>query len=142
MKKRLLLLLMYICSFVCSVTPLVIYFLANWDKYVKSYEDGVKLSLGGIICVALVLLKISGRMHMPSSTVTLGIILILSYLLRSITDDLIVFSFIALISDITDKIFFSIPIKRIKEGIIIDRGADATAKRVEEIVARYYRGGV
>ena len=133
---------MHICSFICSIAPLVIYFAVNSEKYVKTYEDGIKLCLGGIICAAIVLLKALGKLKMPSSTVTLGIILILSYLLRSITDDLIIFSFIALVSDLGDRLLFGLPIKKLRESILIDKGADATAKRVEEIMERYYRGGV
>ena len=100
------------------------------------------MCLGGIICAAIVLLKALGKLKMPSSTVTLGIMLILSYLLRSITDDLIIFSFIALVSDLGDRLLFGLPIKKLRESILIDKGADATAKRVEEIMERYYRGGV
>ena len=142
MKKRLLLLFMYICSFICSVAPITVYFIVNNEKYVKSYEDVTKLCLGGFICAALVLLKILGKLKMPASTVTFGIVFLLSYLLKSITDDLMIFSLLALVGDISDKIFFEIPIGRIKERLHIDKSADETEKRVERIMERYFRGGV
>ena len=46
------------------------------------------------------------------------------------------------ISDIADKIFFHIPIKRVRENIRIDKTADATAEKVGEMLEHYYRGGM
>ena len=141
MRKRLLLLFMYICSFICSIAPLVVYFISNHVRYVKSYEDVTKLCLGGFICLSLMLLKILGKLKMPSSTVTFGILFLLSYLLKSITDDILIFSFLILLGDVLDKMIFAIPIKRIKERVFIDKSADATCEKMEEILSRYYRGG-
>jgi len=132
---------MYICSFVCSIAPIVVYFILNHEKYVRGYEDVTKLCLGGFICLSLMLLKILGRLKAPTSTVTFGVIFLLSYLLKSITDDMLVFSFLALVGDVVDKLLFGIPIKRIREKIHIDKSADETEKRVERIMERYFRGG-
>jgi len=140
MKKRVVLSLMYICSFICSIAPLVIYVAVNHERYIGVRADAVKLSLGGLICAALVLFKILGRLKAPSSTVCLGIFFLLSYLLKSITDDLVVLSFLALIGDLADKIFLGIPISRLRSGISAERTADATADKLEAILERYYRG--
>ncbi len=140
MKKRAVLLLMYICSFICSIAPLVVYVAINHERYIGVRADALKLSVGGLVCAALVLFKILGKLKAPSSTVCLGIFFILSYLLKSITDDLTVLSFLALMGDLADKILFSIPISKIKNGILAERTADATADRLEEILHRYYRG--
>lgn len=141
MKKRVVLLLMYICSFICSIAPLAIYVIINSERYIGVRADAVKLSFGGIICAALVLFKILGRLNAPSSTVCLGVFFLLSYLLKSITDDLVVLSFLALIGDIADKIFFRLPVSRIKSSISAERVADSTAEKLEQILDRYYRGG-
>ena len=79
---------------------------------------------------------------MPVSTVSFGILFLLSYLLKSITDDLVIFSLLALVGDIADKLFFGIPVRRIKESILISRGGDETEKRIERVMERYFRGGV
>jgi len=131
---------MYICSFICSIAPLVIYVAVNHERYIGVRADAVKLSLGGLICAALVLFKILGRLKAPSSTVCLGIFFLLSYLLKSITDDLVVLSFLALIGELADKIFLGIPISRLRSGISAERTADATADKLEAILERYYRG--
>ncbi len=141
MRKRVLLLLMYICSFICSIAPLTVYLLINREIYIGAREDMIKLSFGFIICAVLVLFKILGKLKAPSSTVCLGILFILSYLLKSITDDLIIFSFLALVGDLADKIFFSIPISRVKSSMLAKKTTDATAQKLEEIFEKYYRGG-
>lgn len=142
MKRRFLLVFMYICSFICSVAPLITYFLLNHERYIRSYGDITKLCLGGFICLFLMLLKILGKLKMPVSTVAFGILFLLSYLLKSITDDLIIFSLLALVGDIADKLFFGIPIKHLKEKILLEKSGDETEKRVERIMERYFRGGV
>ena len=133
---------MFICSFICSIAPLAVYVAINHEKYIGVREDAIKLSLGGLICATLVLFKILGKLKMPSSTVAFGIVFLLSYLLKSVTDDLIIFSLLALVGDLADKLFFGIPIKRIKEKIFIDKSADETEKRMERVMERYFRGGV
>ena len=140
MKRRMVLLLMYICSFICSIAPLAVYVAVNSERYIGVREDIIKLSVGGLICAALVLFKILGKLKAPSSTVCLGIFFILSYLLKSITDDMVVLSFLALIGDLADKILFALPISRIKSSITAERTADATALKLEAILEKYYRG--
>ncbi|MBQ9703505.1 MAG: hypothetical protein IJV68_03060 [Clostridia bacterium] len=142
MKKRVLILFLYICSFVCSVAPIVVYFAINSGKYIKSYEDTFKLCFGGLICLVLLALKVIGKLKLPSSTVTFGIVFLLAYLLKSITDDLLVFSFLALIGDIADKVFFMIPISKMKKNIENEKLSTLTADKVSEAMERYFRGGV
>ena len=142
MKKRVLILFLYICSFVCSIAPVVVYFAVNSEKYIKSYEDTFKLCFGGLICLVLLALKVAGKLKLPSSTVTFGIVFLLAYLLKSITDDLLVFSFLALVGDIADKVFFVIPISRMKKNIENEKLSTLTADKVSEAMERYFRGGV
>ena len=142
MKKRVLILFLYICSFVCSIAPIVVYFAINSGKYIKSYEDTFKLCFGGLICLVLLALKVIGKLKLPSSTVIFGIVFLLAYLLKSITDDLLVFSFLALIGDIADKVFFVIPISKMKKNIENEKLSTLTADKVSEAMERYFRGGV
>ena len=142
MKKRALIALLFICSFICSIAPITVYFIANSDKYIKTPEDTFKLCFGGLICLGLIMLKVIGKLKLPSSTVAFGFLFLLSYLLKSITDDLLMFSFLALVGDLADKIFFGIPISRLKKSIEYERSADITADKVDKIMERYFRGGV
>ena len=142
MKKRALIVLLFICSFVCSVAPITVYFAVNSGKYIKSPEDTFKLCLGGLICLCLIMLKVLGKLKLPSSTVAFGFLFLLSYLLKSITDDILIFSFLALVGDLADKIFFAIPISRLKKSIEYERSADVTVRKLDEVMERYFRGGV
>ena len=90
----------------------------------------------------LLALKVIGKLKLPSSTVTFGIVFLLAYLLKSITDDLLVFSFLALIGDIADKVFFMIPISKMKKNIENEKLSSLTADKVSEAMERYFRGGV
>ncbi|MBQ8566484.1 MAG: hypothetical protein IJ445_02725 [Clostridia bacterium] len=142
MKSKFKLCILYILSFLTSVAPLVIYVVINRARYISTVTETVKLSIGCMICAVLLLLKLLGKLKMSSSTMTFGVIFLLSYFLKSITDDLLVLSFLALAGDIADKIFFHIPIKRVRENIRIDKTADATAEKVGEMLEHYYRGGM
>lgn len=142
MKKRALIVLLFICSFICSIAPITVYFAVNSEKYIKSPEDTFKLCLGGLICLCLLMLKVIGKLKLPSSTVAFGFLFLLSYLLKSITDDILIFSFLALVGDLADKIFFAIPISRLKKSIEYERSADVTVRKLDEVMERYFRGGV
>ena len=142
MKKRALIVLLFICSFVCSVAPITVYFAVNSEKYIKSPEDTFKLCLGGLICLGLIMLKVIGKLKLPSSTVAFGFLFLLSYLLKSITDDILIFSFLALVGDLADKIFFAIPISRLKKSVEYEKSADVTVRKLDEVMERYFRGGV
>ena len=39
MKKRFILLIMYICSFICSLAPLVSYIIINSERYIGLHRD-------------------------------------------------------------------------------------------------------
>ena len=142
MKKRALIVLLFICSFICSIAPITVYFIVNSEKYIKSPEDTFKLCLGGLICLCLIMLKVIGKLKLPSSTVAFGFFFLLSYLLKSITDDMLIFSFLALVGDLADKIFFAIPISRLKKSIEYEKSADVTVRKLDEVMERYFRGGV
>ena len=142
MKKRALIVLLFICSFICSIAPITVYFAVNSEKYIKSPEDTFKLCFGGLICLCLLMLKVIGKLKLPSSTVAFGFLFLLSYLLKSITDDILIFSFLALVGDLADKIFFAIPISRLKKSIEYEKSADVTVRKLDEVMERYFRGGV
>ena len=70
------LILLEIASFIVSVAPLVVVFAINWDKYAETPADTVKLCFGGALIVVLLLLKVIGKLRMPSRIVFFGIVFI------------------------------------------------------------------
>lgn len=141
MENKSKLCVMYILSFIASIAPMAIYVGVNHGKYIKTAADSVKLSLGFIICAVLVLLKVLGKLKIPSRLTGFGIVFALSYFLDSILNDLIVLSFLAFLGELIDLIIFQSRIKKLKERIQIGKTADATAEKIEEVMKQYFRGG-
>ena len=125
--------LLYMLSFVLSILPVSIYFFANADRYFITVPDRVKLTVG-LACMAfIVLLKVMGKLKMPSRAVLFALITVLCYLLERVLDDLIVFSFLALVGEILDMICQHF-INRAKEERLLQKSADRTAKEIERVL--------
>lgn len=138
-KKKLKIFLLSLLSFVLSVAPVMIYFFINMGRYTKTVPETVKLAGGGIILLVIVALKAFGHLKIQSRAVAFGLVFLLSYLLEAILNDLIVFSFLALVGELLEAVI-SIPIKRMREDIIVEKTASKTAEKIDEAVKRYFRG--
>ena len=123
-----------ILSFVTSILPVVLVVGINWNTYVETTGDAVKLTCGGIIAVFLVLLKVMDKLKVPNKFVLLGSVFVMSYLLQSILQDLTLLSGMALLGEVLDCFLFQTPIKRLREAIMIEKTADATSSKIESII--------
>ncbi len=135
MKKKLIVMQMF--SFIVSILPIIITVIVNKNVYVKSVSDAVKLSIAGIICMIFIFLKVVGKLKIPKRIVTYGIVFIMAYLLDSLMGDILLLSGMAFIGELADAMLFAIPIKRLKEKILIEKTADATSDKVEELLKKY-----
>ena len=95
--KRIKLPLLYILSVLLSVLPVLIYFIVNHDRYIRSVPEGIKLLFGAIFVIAILIIKALGFLKIKSSIAFFAGLLILSYLLESIISDIVVFSLLALV---------------------------------------------
>lgn len=134
---QLILILLYIGSFLSSVLPLIICVGVNFDKYTKTPGDTVKLCIGGVIALIFLFLKVIGKLKMPRRIILFGLVFIMTYLLQAILNDLILLSGMALIGELLDFIFFQRAIKNTKERIVIGKTADATTHQVEQVLKKY-----
>lgn len=125
--------LLYCLSFVLSVLPVSIYFFVNSDRYIKTIPDRIKITAGLVILSVIVILKVIGKLKMPSRTVLFGFVFIMCFLLGRVLNDLIVFSFLALVGEILDSIC-QIYIRRERERILTEKAANATADKLEKIL--------
>lgn len=125
--------LLYCLSFVLSVLPVSIYFFVNSDRYIKTIPDRIKITAGLVILSVIVVLKVIGKLKMPSRTVLFGFVFIMCFLLGRVLNDLIVFSFLALVGEILDSIC-QIYIRRERERILTEKAANATADKLEKIL--------
>lgn len=131
--KHLKIVCLYILGFVLSIAPIFTYFILNYDRYVKSTYDGVKLASGGIILACILLVKITGKLKIPSAVSVFGVIFVLSYLLNSIIMDLMIFSFLALLGEICDMVV-QIFIRKERARLVNTKIATETAKEISKIV--------
>ena len=139
-KAKRYLILLYIGSFIVSLAPLVFIMAWNWGDYTKTPGDTVKLCFGGVLILIFVFLKVIGKLKMPRRIVLFGIVFILSYLFQAILKDLIIISGMALLGEFLDCVLFQRPIKVLKEKIVIEKTADSTASKVEEVMKKYFEG--
>ncbi|MBE6673528.1 MAG: hypothetical protein E7596_00305 [Ruminococcaceae bacterium] len=127
--KRLKIPFLYLLSFVLSIGPVVLYFMLNIENYIQTVSDGIKLALGATILMVIVLLKVLGKLKLPSRIYLFGITFLLCYLLASILKDLIIFSLLALIGEILDCICQAL-IKKAKEDRAIEKAAEKNAQEM------------
>lgn len=127
--------LLYLLSFVVSIGPVAIYFFANRDAYIETAPQGVKLSCGIVLLLSVALLKSLGKLKFPSRTVLFALVFILCYLLGSVLNDLLVFSFLALVGEILDSIC-QVFIRRAKEERLSQKMAEKTADEIKKVLGR------
>lgn len=140
MKGKCKLALLYILSVIATIAPITIYFFINIDKYTKTVPDTIKLCSGAIILFCIVVLKVIGKLHVPSAITLYAIILVLAYLLNSIIQDLIVFAFLALVGELL-SIFIDIVIRNLRIKLEREKTASITAVEVEKIITKHIGGG-
>lgn len=121
--------LLYVLGFALSVAPITVYLMLNFDRYVKNGYDGFKLAAGGVILCVILALKIIGKLKIPSAVSVFAIIFILSYLLSNILNDLMIFSFLALLGEVLEACT-SMPIRKMKLNDARQKQAKITAEQV------------
>lgn len=142
MKKRIKLYILYAVSFIVSAAPLAVTFAINYSKYTETVAASVKLSIGGLIVLALLFLKAINRLEAPKGIAGPLIAFLLAYLLDAILHDLVLLLGMYLLGEAIDLICLRWYIKKLEEDIRIGKTADATAKQVEEVIKRYSGGRV
>ena len=125
--------LLHILSVILSICPVTIFFFCNLDKYTKSQAETVKLTAGGILLLVIVILKVLGKLKIPSGIVLYGIGFILVYLLSAIIKDLIVFMFLALVGEILSTICNAV-IKSSKKKLEREKTASITAEEIKKVI--------
>ena len=98
--KKMKIPLLYVLSFLCSVMPVIIYFVLNHESYISTTPERIKLLFGGILAVAIVITKMLGIFKINSGIMLFSLVFVFSYLLEGIISDLLIFSFLALVGEV------------------------------------------
>ena len=134
--KKMKIPLLYALSFICSISPVLIYFIVNHEKYISTTPDKIKLLFGGILAASILIIKTLGFLKINSGIVFFGLTFAFSYLLESIIMDLLIFSLLALIGEIVSFIIrLIIKAQREKDAILkneeaVERAISKTSGRV------------
>ena len=128
-------------GFFASVTPLLAVLVANRARYFSTSTDSVKLCFGGGIVAVLLFLKVIGRLKIPGDATVVGVVMLLSYLLAPVLDDLTLLCGAYLVGSLAEMIAFRRPAKRLREKMKMNAQADTTAGRVENLLKNYIGNG-
>ena len=131
--KRYKIPLLYVLSFALSVLPVAVYFFANADRYFVTVPDRVRLTVGLVCLAVIVFLKIMGKLRMPSRAVLFGFVMVMCYLLERVLDDLVVFSFLALVGEVLDMVCQHY-IRKAREEKQLEKSAKRTAEEIERVL--------
>ena len=134
-KTKFKIVMLHILSFFCSTLPVIIYFAINHHKYLSTVPEKIKLGVGAVALCVIIVLKLVGKLKINSRIIIFGIVFAFSYLLEAILDDLLVFSFLALVGEALDLII-GIFIKKEKRKLELRESAEAHAEAIEKIVEK------
>jgi hypothetical protein len=116
--------------------PVLIFFLVNHDSYVATTPQRVKLLFGGVLAAAILITKTLGVLKINSGIALFSLIFVFSYLLEGIIDDLMIFSFLALVGEVLSFIVRLIikaeknKLSQEKNEQIIEKALSKTSGRV------------
>ncbi len=127
-------------GFFSSTLPLAALLGMKWDAYTAEPGSGIKLGFGAVAILILMVLKVLGKLKLPSRVTVMAIALVIVYLLEALLADLTLILFVSTIGEAVDSFLFSPFAKRCRERIDRMKQADATADRVEELLKQYTKG--
>lgn len=127
--------LLYALSFICSIGPILTFFLINHREYISTTPEKIKLLFGGALVVAILIIKSLGFLKIKSSLVFFGGAFLLSYLLESIIHDLLIFSFLALVGEVLSMVV-KIFINREKKKMEQEKSGQIVKEAIKEVSGR------
>lgn len=116
-KLRVKYVIVSLCSYITFIGPLLITVLLNHERYIKSTESAVRLSVGGMIAALIILLMVLGKMKIPRRIVAAAAICVMSYLLESLLQDLFLLSGMWLLGELIDFLFFRTALERLRKKL-------------------------
>lgn len=127
--------LLYALSFICSISPILTFFLINHREYISTTPEKIKLLFGGALVVAILIIKALGFLKIKSSLVFFGGAFLLSYLLESIIHDLLIFSFLALVGEVLSMVV-KIFINRERKKMEQEKSGQIVKEAIKEVSGR------
>ena len=114
---------------VVTVLPLAITFLVRRDEYFTAPGQSLKLTIGGVLCLVLLVLAALGKLRALRRIVAVFGLLALSWLFSAILKDLTFLLFMWLIGEVCDLIVAPFALYA-RSQILVTQTAMATAQAV------------
>ena len=127
-------------SFLLSVLPVSVAIITRWDVYTEDPGGGFKLAIGGILLGVVLLLGVLGRLKIPGDIWVAVFVFVISYLIRSVLDDILLLTGCYIAGRVCDRLFCKGAIKRIREELAARRTAELTGKTVVDQIKSYLGG--
>ncbi len=128
-------------GFGASIAPLIAVLIVRWDDYVKTVPQGIRLGIGGMILLVMLVMKAKGTLKMPSGTTVALAVLVLSFLLDRVLQDLTLLCAAYLSGDVINLLVFKRKIDSIDEGEKTTKQAEANARETKKILEEYIGNG-
>lgn len=128
MKLKVKYALLSIVSYIILVAPLLTVLIVKWDSYTEyvGYGGKLKLTAGGVIACALMLMMMLGKLKLPRGIIVAGAVFAFTWLLEAILKDLKLLSGMFLLGETLYYIFFQTTLRRLGEQ---SRAHDTEAKK-------------
>ena len=97
----------------------------------------MKLSIGALVIMIIMLLKVIGKLKLPPRLVTATVMLVMCWLFAKLLEDLLIIALAWWVSEIVDFIIFTPLIRRTREAILVQKTAAASAEATVEAVKSY-----
>ena len=122
-------------SLLALTAPVAAVLIAKWESYTSyTYAGSLRLGTGGILAAVVLSLSLLGKLKRPRGIVLMTAIFGFCWLLQAILADLLLLSGMALLGETVYVIFFQTALKRMRERAEEERAAEATARKVDEVL--------
>ena len=128
-------------GFLSSVAPLAAVLIVRWDDYVKTVPEGIRLGIGGVILLVMLIMKLKGTLKMPSGTTVALVVLVLSFLLDRVLQDITLLCAAYLAGDTMNILFFKRKIDAINDETKTKKQAEANAEETKKILQEFIGNG-
>ena len=132
----------YLLSFfkgVSLILPLLLLVIFRFDHYIYSKKSVICLSIGGFTTAFVIMLTAFNVLHLKGFGWTI-LLFVLSWFLQDLIVDIQWILLCLALGQVASKIidFFA---QEEKERVLIERGAEANARRNEEVYKKYHGSG-
>ena len=132
-RERWRIVLLTVGGALASILPLALLLFSRWDRYTAIPAGGVRLTVGGGLIAVMLVLKVMGKLKLPSRLSVMLVSLVLTYLLEALLSDLSLVLWAAIIGEALDTLLLAPLLRRARERLSRLQQADVTAEAMASL---------